>query len=264
MAQAKQWSSTRKRHDATQRQRDQTRNTKERLAIAERLKGHRNEYFREYSYTKNRGFKTIQRKLDFNVKAFVRKRIPKGRPAFILDPGAGFIRLSADLKKTFGNRVFVTTVNLRRPNIPKEVEEILVERINRSKRLWKTKYERHAKQFLKELRAAVERAEKVDELRISSIEKLKTDRKYDIIFDIYGALTYAFREKDVLEKYLSILQTGGVVVTPQDKALAKVLETFGRDSEIAKRTGYYFETIPLSRKGDRETIGLVKRPVPKG
>jgi hypothetical protein len=55
---------------------------------------------------------------NFDLEKIVRERLPKRGKLNVLDSGAGFLGISAGLKAIFGNRVFVTAVNLMMPKLP--------------------------------------------------------------------------------------------------------------------------------------------------
>ncbi len=156
---------------------------------------------------------TIQKKLA------IKKR--KG-PLRILDSGAGILGVAADIKKTFGQSVSVTGLTLKHPNTSVESERIALDRtkVGSQQEALKIRGQLTFAQLVGHHRRVLQRGREnskiVDRVKVGLLENLKGKEKYDIIFDLHGAILYSQKHGRVIALYKKMLPKGGILVTTKN------------------------------------------------
>ena len=193
---------------------------------------------------------------------------------FVLDSGAGFLGVSADIKRIFQDKVFVTALNMAYPLAKREQLIRAIEKHNKNANPAQKKA--FFGPVLKNLEEMAERAKTIDEIRVGTTESFKPKIKYNIILDSFGPAYYSPHKTRLLEKYLTILEPGGslIVVATLNRKIQglkadeglnadKLSAIAGKKSELAKKTGYYFK-VTRHISGPRRTsefVELKKVPV---
>ena len=173
----------------------------------------------------------------------------------ILDAGAGYLFLSADIKKVFKRRVHVTGLSLASTVVSEKVEKEI--RTSLSKIYSSGVREGPEVEFLRErlgyLMQVKKNSKSVNSYRVSFFENYSPKEKYGLILDIYGPATYSKFPKRVVEQYANLLETNGRVYTTGD--FGNIIEAeFGRKSVYAKQTGTYLSFMPINRAGEINQI----------
>lgn len=224
----------------------------ERKKVGAELWHHRTQHINVSGYTKSRSFASLKRD-GFDIEAYLRRRMPKKGMFSALDSGSGYCNLSADIKRTFGDRVFVTALNLRRPEIPKKVIDQYQQRIKEAEASLLEKgpdklssyLKNRLVQHLNNLKKLVEDAKLIDEHRVAPIENFSPKRQYNVIIDLWGPVEYSHFRRRVLEKYFTLLKPNGVLLIGATHTATwntSVVEgPFNQKGAIARKTGYYFK-----------------------
>jgi hypothetical protein len=232
-------------------------------------------------FIRSRTIKDVSHELGINVERFVnwviqnkRKTEPNAK-LHILDSGAGLMFLGAGLKSSkSGNDISLTSLDIHSPEqFPDRRKMALKEarntRIffpqpnplatNETKRVRKL-----LRSSAKALKTATKNARAYDRKVIAIAETLDPEKKklvgkFDLIFDIYGPLSYTISEERVLENYMKMLLPGGIIAARE----LPPNEFCDKNSELAKRTGFYFERKMLSYELDEVNnfYVLIKRKV---
>ena len=101
----------------------QTQKGQWRNVAANEIKHHRAIHNSAYGYARERNYANLKKQYKFDLENNIRKRLPKEGKLYLLDSGAGFLGVSADTKMIFGNKVFVTAVNVASPTLSKTTEK---------------------------------------------------------------------------------------------------------------------------------------------
>ncbi|MEK6959307.1 MAG: class I SAM-dependent methyltransferase [archaeon] len=212
------------------------KNPDQRRLIASEIKELRRTYNHRAGYFQARDLTNLRYNFNFDAEKYIKNYMKENKkgardPLAILDSGAGLLSLSAQLKKKFGKRIFLTSLTLRGPGIPKKIFAEMEKRKNTAGHFEEAKE-------LKAHKAFPKAAKQVDELRISTLEDLQTTRRYDLILDIHGPLTYPLAgESRILEQYLRLLKPGGKLITNKNP---RVWDEFPPESKYTQDTGYGF------------------------
>ena len=219
-----------------------TQSSSQRGSTAFDLKFHRRNHFNLLGYTRVRGFKWLK-KQGFDFKRWVKACIPKKGKLNVLNSGAGFMVLDADLKKAFGDKVFVTSLNVLRPQLTKKLEQKLLAEIEAEKT---PKIKLLMQANFKKMQESKENIKLVDEFKVSPIETFSSRKQYGAILDLAGPLFYSPNTERVLEKYLFLLEPKASLFTdtPLTEAQRRL---FGPKGRIAQEKGYYFRATKISR-----------------
>jgi len=219
----------------------------ERGVVAGYLKGLRRTFFDVGAPVRNRGFGAVFGQFNFKAKRFVAVILSAKGKLNILDSGAGFHFFSADLKKSFGNRVFVTALNPVHYKLPKSDRG----RLDAQLKMLKTssvpadaKKARELEAHLELLETAEKNAVLVDENRVGMIETFRAKRKYGLVFDFYGPIFHSRFKPRVLEAYLRILEPNGILVTTV-RPNENILALFGPKGGHARQTGFFLQFEPI-------------------
>jgi len=200
------------------------------------LKELRQTYPHQSGYYMARGLENLKLNFNFDATKYIKgmmREQKKGvrNPLVVLDSGAGLLKLSGELKGMFGKKIALTALTLRGPITSKKT-------LSEMKNARETRLNFEAMQEFRAHKRYPKAAKLVDELRISTLEDLETTKKYDMILDIHGPLTYPLvNESRILEQYLHFLRPGGVLVTTRNPP---AWEKFPPASEYAARIGYGF------------------------
>jgi len=235
---------------------------------------HKASYYSPVAYRMDRNFEYILSKdgYDFDLRGFLHDLIRSRGQADILNSGAGFFELDADIKKTFGNKAFLTSVNVVNGKLP-ESDVALTKLMEKSYRWTMTNhpprislapdYAAHRNQ----LRQAEKNAKMPDEIKVTRIENFHPTRKYDVIIDLFGGLYYSINPRKVMELYGRALKPYGVCIVPNFGAhhsSIRRLNTADITSAVglfAKSHGFYFEDKFLGRGAEADLHGLTKKPL---
>jgi len=231
--------------------------------IAKLIKFHRRAHFK-VPYGGRGNFKFFRDQLSFDLAKYLQRVLPKDRRGRVLDSGAGFLGISNDIKQTFGNRVFVTALNVTFPVPTKKIEQELSKELENLRLVRKFGFNREylkLQRHLADLRAVKQRTKSVKDIRVGAIENFSNKRKYDVIIDASGGLKYTGFPSRVMEVYFKSLNPNGVIVVSGSIPIAQktVEREFGPNSSRARETGYYFRVRKLAKK----VIEIKKVPVPK-
>jgi len=236
----------------------------QRAEFAASIRLHRKLHFKLTEYNRARNASSIKSQFSFDLLAHVRKLLSRKKKLNILDSGAGFLGVSADLKTVFGNSVFVTALNVVYLGYPKQVQRRISRQITREKNKggeFSDLVIEGLQDHRKNLKASAKRALQIDENRVSPIETFSTKRRYDVIMDWIGPLTYSVTPgttSRVMERYFTLLKPNGILLQAHDYKLDPlIVREFGPKSTIAKRTGYYF----VKRKLSERVWGIKKVPL---
>ncbi len=166
-----------------------------------------------------------------DVLAVIKDKLEKRKgPLRILDSGAGLLNVSADIKVKFKNSVHVTGLTLRHPNTSLKSETIalnitkeltpenglkrltsaIASRIKGTKLTRAQLVEYHKKLIQKGRR----NSKIVDKVKVGLIENQTGKEVYDVILDLHGPLTHTINQSEVMERYKTLLNRGGILITP--------------------------------------------------
>jgi len=216
--------------------------------IAKSLKDHREGHFKFSSdfsgYFQGRTLEWLKERKQFDLKREAAARLAKKQKLYVLDSGAGNMFIGADLKKAFGNRIFVTSLNVLYPKMAKKTREKLEARIKAAKGsparlIFENESAKIMEGKLADMLKAEENIKIVDECRVKPIETFSSKRKYGLIFDFYSPLQYSLYPERVLERYLSLLEPNGSVFTDVNLPIA-FRTAFGAQGKSPQQKGYYF------------------------
>ena len=202
-------------------------------------------------YTPPRNLKSLRTELFFDAAVVIRKRIGLLRPGQkinVLDSGAGFLGVSADLKlQDFGKRISLTALNPMGIKISSEMEG----RIRRALARMRSKPERGnaLKQHLTNLLEANRRLKLIDEYKTSHLEDFSTRKRYDLILDVFGPINFSPHTPKLVGKYFELLKPNGslfmIANTVKTYNVRSIIEkNFGPESQAAKKAGYYLTMQP--------------------
>jgi SAM-dependent methyltransferase len=219
-------------------------NPKKRQTIAELYRDLRTKLFIPDDYTPSRNLRSLRTKLYFDPAVVIRRRLGKlksGQKLNVLDSGAGFLGVSADLKtQDFGQRIFLTALNPMEIKISQEMQS----KIRRALVRMRTKpgKENVLKQNLIDLLEANKRLKLMDEYKTSILENFLTRKRYDIILDIFGPINFSPHSQKVVGKYFELLKPDGslfmIANTLKIYDIKRIVENnFGPESQAAKQTG---------------------------
>jgi len=204
-----------------------------RQSAANLIKKHRRHHYTHEKYSKNRGIKEIRKEFGLELNVVVRNLLKEVKGPKILDSGAGYLKMSADLKKRFGNKISVSALTIANPNMSDKTIEAARERMLRQ-----GIEEKKARKQVEEMRAASKNARVVDEILIQRAERLKSENKFHLIIDIYGPVLHGQTNR-VLENYLKALVPGGKLITPS--VGDPLIEEFFSKRHASGHGGYYFK-----------------------
>lgn len=222
----------------------QTNVPKERRGeIAESILRQRRIHFAFFpSYGRNRSIESLKARQGFLLGKYLRVGIPKSGKLNVLDCGAGFLRLSAGIKSLFGDRVFVTALNVIHPALQKSTHARLIKDINEA--LYRRELQREMLANLSDIVSAEKNRKLVDEFRVGVIENFSTPRRYGLIVDLSAPLQHSKFQERVLEKYFDLLKPNGrvlVAVLPKTaEEIERIVRTRFSDDNIVSNTGYCF------------------------
>jgi hypothetical protein len=63
-------------------------------------------------------------------------------------------------------------------------------------------------------KATTTRAKYADRIRISSAERFKTKKRFDVILDVFGPLFHSAFPEEVMQSYIEALEENGEIITP--------------------------------------------------
>ena len=218
-------------------------------------------------YTKDRDFASLKKYRHFDLGAYLLKRLGRKKRLSVLDSGTGYLGIPRDIKKSsFGDRVFVTALNLSSARLPYKKDAKMIELINKSTKVWGDSNSPVPQ--LMALKRLQKDRKLVDEYRVSPIETFSTRRRYDVITDIFGPLAYSSKAERVLEQYFKLLRKNGRVVfalkqSHVTRTKRHVSKLFGPKSDVAKASGYYFEVHHITGSDNHSIHEIVKRKLPK-
>jgi hypothetical protein len=243
------------------------RSAESRKNIAQAIRFQRRDHWSPRGHHVSRNLAFLRERNNFDLEEIVRERLPKRGKLNLLDSGAGFLGISADLKRLFGDRVFVTAVNLMMPKLPfsnaGKVKQMLMHSDPLSPYYGPAPEPDIIKRY-DELAAAHKNTFLVDKVRVKPIENFSTRRRYDIIIDIYASLTKAEpmeRQAKILEKYFYLLRPYGSVFCSPAGYGEHAEIYFGKGTEFAKKNGYYFSVSVASEHGYDSVIEIKKLPL---
>jgi len=95
------------------------RGTQRRMQLANAIREHR-ETTLSKGYQIGRTPKYLQDIYAFDINKFLAKLMPKRRPLYLLDSGAGDLSMIMKLKATFGKKIHTTALTLVYPNMRKK------------------------------------------------------------------------------------------------------------------------------------------------
>lgn len=198
------------------------------------------------TYVKRRNLEFFRTHGGPDVAVHIRQILPKKGKLTVLDSGAGYLKLSADLKHLFGKRIFVTALTPVNPKVP---QTVLAELNTQIRRLQKQplSFNREAalsdlRSHLRDLKGAERAAKLVDELKTGMAEELETQRRYNLILDFSGPAQHSSLPGLVVGKYFTILKPFGEVILECNRIaeIKRIVETnFGPSSKMAQRSGFY-------------------------
>ncbi|HIH21539.1 MAG TPA: hypothetical protein HA222_02665 [Candidatus Diapherotrites archaeon] len=198
------------------------------------------------TYLKRRDLRFLAERHKFDLSRIINLEVQEGRRPFVLDSGAGFFKVTADLKRTFGRNIFVTALNMVSPKIPKSVLADLDRNIRNLSRQ-PLSFNRDAalselEKHLADLKEAQANSRLADELKICRLEKFRTKMQYDVILDFCGPLHHSASTGKVLERYFRLLRSGGKVflicgmeeIRRIENLIASDFDSIGRNASRAK------------------------------
>lgn len=172
--------------------------------------------------------------------------------------------VSADIKKAFGDRVFVTSLDVSSARFPRIAKGKLKRLILQHTGGYHEGIRAEVEKRLRNLKTADENSLLVDERRVGAIENFSTRRKYDLIIDFAGGLTYSHHLYRILEVYQNNLQVNGRVLTLSDTAASFAKENMGENSVFATNNGYYFSVEKITKNVSYNNIFEIRKlPAPK-
>ena len=194
-------------------------------------------------YTRSRNLGSLRRSFGFNMHAFVKNLLKKKATLRILDSGSGFLGISADLKKRFGKRVDVTSLNVIHPYTTRQIRSDSYSKVMQTR----TRFDAQLGQAAR--KKTSRRAGHIDRIKVSSAERFVEGTKYDIILDIYSALHYSSFKGIVLENYAKLLKPNGILLTTKDIEVPKRTYTDKQNGEkfvLAKTIYINVASWPIS------------------
>jgi SAM-dependent methyltransferase len=199
-------------------------------------------------YVRTLGF--IKEKYNFDIAndcitlALKRKRSTK--PLNILDAGAGFGFISAELVAKFRNAVNVTALGLNPRVSFKRVKQLIDVSLASDEWYANADSQRlyHAQKALPEYEKNIGKVKRV----ISRFENYKTKEKYDVIFSLFGPHFYSPFKRRVAEQLFNLLKPGGQIITitalyDLDRSRA----FFDPKSRHSQRSGYYLKLTKTTK-----------------
>ena len=147
------------------------------------------------------------------------------RPLRFFDSGAGLGGVGADIKRTLGAKVEVTTFSLRTPHISGETKSSSVKHVTHFVQEYfpypsetaKEEGKRLGVQHRKRLDQAKVDAKLIDHSRVGLLENMKISKKYDVIFESSGPLQYSEYRERVVDRYYKMLPKGGLLMLSLDQ-----------------------------------------------
>jgi hypothetical protein len=199
-----------------------------RKELADQVKFHRRMQvaFPNKTYTAFRNLAELGRQGTKLKKMILEMTAKKKRPLRVLDAGAGMLGVSGDLKKLFKDKIHITSVTLKHPNISVKTKRKMlndtsanvdfVRQIGVFPERMKKSEEDIKKRLTKYHSRLIDRGRRysalVDEVKIGLIENQSEKAKYDLVMDFSGAISYSDQEKRVLQLLNKNLSKGGVLV----------------------------------------------------
>jgi hypothetical protein len=164
------------------------------------------------------------KRIDKGLLDFLKFKVAESKkPVRFLDAGAGLMGVSADLKKIFGDKIDVTAITLRHPNLSKKSEAISLDKaiatapaefgVNPT---YRRQYLERGREIFDRLKPAIEQGRKnakiVDHAKVGLIENMSSKNKFDVILDYVGALRHGVNRGRILDRYCKMLPKGGTLV----------------------------------------------------
>jgi len=194
--------------------------SEERKRLAVSVRTHRRMAFERPSITYSifRGLSEVRQFLGLDLASVVDSKIKsRHHPIHFLDSGAGALRVSAGLKKRFGDKINITTLSLKHPNAStftrKQVFDKIRADLKESKYYSKKDLVASLKKHSRLLAEAKKNVKSVDYLHVGLAENFKSRKKFDIIFDYSGPLSGGFYTGEVFSNYSQLLKKGGILIT---------------------------------------------------
>lgn len=232
----------------------QAKDADERMVAARQARRLRKTIYIAGLGTVNRGLGNIQKMLGFDLVKFLKKKKPGRRKLYFLDSGAGFLGISAGVKAAMGNDVHVTAINPF-PFREGTTSRGLIKKMRKNRIPLPHEFEIGSKTAA--FAEAGSRRAEIDEYHVTMAENFSTKKRYDVVLDSMGPALYSLHRGKILERYFTLLRPRGVMIITSNTAKAEIREKFGRDSEFAKKKGYY-----LGELEDLKHNGLAATKIP--
>jgi hypothetical protein len=108
----------------------------------------------------------------------------------------------------------------------------------------------------------------VDEVRVSPIENFSTRKRYGMIIDVYGPLNKVdslLRRQRIFNRYFYLLKPGGSLFVscsyPPEILFFDIEKHFGKNSEFARKRGFYFSGHKAFGLDSYSVIEIKKLPL---
>jgi len=237
--------------------------------IAKEVRNHRRKHFftqadaQVAGYIRNRTLENIITEGGVDLAPILRQRLNPTRKTRILHSGSGHLALDESIKQAFGEKVLITSLNIIHPKpienpmtmagkkIQKIDQAVLDRKISPDRAQSLKEHTLSAEKIRKE---TMQRAKSVDELRISTAERFKTQKRFGIILDIFGPLHYSDFPQEVMQSYIEALEEGGEIITNGEAAVRYKIQREYRDSKTKKRY-----SIKRERVDERGRIWSIKK-----
>lgn len=132
----------------------------------------------------------------FNLKKFLIHLVKQKGKLHILDSGAGWGKLSVEIKELFKHKVNVTALTLIHPNFTTETIN------SRASLSFPTKTQKRLRR----------RTRAIDNIAINSGERFASNKQFDVVMDFFGALNHSFFGQVVAENYAKSLSRDGIII----------------------------------------------------
>lgn len=206
------------------------------------IRVNRRSLFSPFAYPIDRGLAAIKRESNFQLGRYISGRLPKRGPLTLLDSGAGLMGVTADLKRLFGKRIFITALGLWSPKVSKTPKREL-KKLSEKYKDRRNDLKRAIRKIKDRFSTLRQNAVFADETRVGMAETFVPDRKYDVILDWNGPVTHSIFKERVIQNYLAMLKPNGVILAAYLDL--SIFQGFGEVSQFAKEHGFFLEATKI-------------------